>query len=180
VVIVQGEDTGDQGFEMDNNGDAPDSLPRAQPTIANVTLIGNENTDIGMLIREGTGGNFYNFVIAGFGDGCIDIDTTETFTAAGTPSSLTGTLTMNNSVVDCDPNFVEETDEAFTVEAWFTAQDGNTELVTGMTDYINSSAVNGVSGMDVSSMGSFFDATDYVGAIPSSAADWTEGWTYKD
>jgi len=180
VVIVQGEDTGDQGFEMDNNGDAPDSLPRAQPTIANVTLIGNENTDIGMLIREGTGGNFYNFVIAGFGDGCIDIDTTETFTAAGTPSSLTGTLTMNNSVVDCDPNFVEETDEAFTVEAWFTAQDGNTELVTSMTDYINSSAENGVSGMDVSSMGSFFDATDYVGAVPSSAADWTEGWTYKD
>ena len=27
VVIHQGADTGDQGMEMDNNGDAPDSRP---------------------------------------------------------------------------------------------------------------------------------------------------------
>ena len=179
VVIVQGEDTGDQGHEMDNNGDAPDSLPRAQPTIANVTMIGNANTDVGMLIREGTGGNFYNYVMAGFGDGCIDIDTTETFAAAGTPNSLTGTLTMNNSVVDCETNFIEDTGEAFTVEAWFTAQDGNEELVTGMTDYINSSAVNAVPAFDASSLGSFFDSVDHVGAVPSAEADWTEGWTFR-
>lgn len=179
VVIVQGEDTGDQGFEMDNNGGAPDSLPRAQPMIANVTMVGNANTDIGMLIREGTGGNFYNFVITGFGDGCIDIDTTETFTAAGTPDNLTGTLTMNNSVVDCDTNFIVDTGEAFTVEDWFLAQGGNTELTTGMTDYINTTAVNDIEHFEPESLGSWFDETDYVGAVSSAQADWTAGWTFN-
>jgi hypothetical protein len=179
VIVVHGSDTGDQDFEMDNNGDAPDSTPRAQPTIANVTMIGNANTDVGMLIREGTGGNFYNFVIAGFGDGCIDIDTTETFTAAGTPNNLTGVLTMNNSVVDCTTNFIEDAGEAFTTEAWFSAQDGNTELSTSMTDYINSSAVNAESAFDASSLGSFFDSVDYIGAVPDTDSDWTDGWTYK-
>jgi hypothetical protein len=179
VVIVHSADTGDQGFEMDNNGDAPDSLPRAQPVISNVTMIGNANTDVGMLIREGTGGNFYNFVITGFGDGCIDIDTAETFTAAGTPNSLTGTLTMNNSVVDCSTNFIEDAGEAFATGDWFLAQDGNVELDTGMTDYINSSAVNALQGMDTSSMSSFFDSTDYVGAVPNAEADWLQDWTFQ-
>lgn len=178
VVVVQGEDLGDQGFEMDNNGDAPDSSPRAHPMIANVTLVGNANTDIGMLIREGTGGNFYNFVITGFGQGCIDIDTTETFTAAGTPENLSGTLTMNNSVVDCEVNFIEEAGEAFTAEAWFDAQDGNTILDTGMDDYINSTAVNNISHFEPETLGPWFDETDYIGAVPSAEEDWTEGWTF--
>ena len=147
--------------------------------MSNVTMVGNANTDIGMLIREGTGGNFYNFAIIGFGDGCLDIDNTETFTAAGTPASLTGTLTMNNTVLDCASSFVEDTDEPYTVEAWFTAQDDNTEMDTGMSDHINSSAVNALSAFDPQSLGDFFDAADYVGAVPSEAEDWTEGWTFR-
>ena len=173
VVIVQGQDTGDQGFEMDNNGDAPDSEPRSIPTISNVTIVGNDNTDIGMLIREGTGGNFYNFVITGFGDACIDIDTAETFTAAGTPDDLTGTLTMNNSVVDCNLNFEDDTvenNEAWAAEAWFSAQDGNIELDTGMTDYLNSDAVNALDAFDSESLGNFFDDAEYVGAVNESVS----------
>ena len=164
---------------MDNNGDAPDSTPRAKPVISNATLVGNSNTDIGLLIREGTGANFSNFVILDFADGCIDIDTTETFTAAGTPSSLSGTLTMTNSVVDCNTNFVADSDEPWTVEEWFNAQDGNVELDTGMTDYVNTSAVNAVDPLDPSTMGPWFDATDYAGAVPSVEEDWTEGWTFR-
>jgi len=179
VVIVQGEDTGDQGFEMDNNGDAPDSSPRALPYFSNVTMIGNANTDIGMLIREGTGGHFHNFVVKGFADGCVDIDQTETFTVAGSPESLTGDLVMTNTVLDCETSFIEDMDGPWTVQAWFDAQDGNTELDTGMTDYINSSAVNALDSYDATQISSFFKAADYVGAVPSADADWTEGWTYR-
>lgn len=179
IVIVQGEDTGDQGFEMDNNGDAPDSLPRAQPTISNVTMIGSPNTDVGMLIREGTGGNFHNFVMKDFGDSCINIDTNETFTAAGSPNNLTGILTMNNSVVDCETNFGESADDPWTVEEWFLAQDGNVEMATGMSDYVNSSAVNALQATDPTTLDAFFDAAEYVGAVPSEEEDWTEGWTFR-
>ncbi len=179
VVVVQGTDTGDQGFEMDNNGDAPDSLPRALPTFSNVTLIGNDNTDIGMLIREGTGGRFHNMVVKGFADGCIDIDQTETFTVAGTPGNLTGDLVMTNTVVDCETSFIEDMDGPWLVGEWFDAQDGNVELDTGMTDYINSSVVNALESLDPTSLGSFFDAADYVGAVPGAGEDWTEGWTFR-
>lgn len=179
VVIVQGSDIGDQGFEMDNNGDAPDSLPRALPYFSNVTMIGNANTDIGMLIREGTGGHFHNMVVQGFGDGCIDIDNTQTFTTAGTPSNLTGDLVMTNSVVNCTTNFIEDMDGPWTVQEWFEAQDGNVEMDTGMTSYINSSAVNALQSLDPTTLGSFFDEADYVGAVPSAEEDWTEGWTFR-
>lgn len=180
VIVVQGADTGDQGFEMDNNGDAPDSMPRAQPTIANATLIGNANTDIGLLIREGTGANFYNFVVTGFADGCIDIDQTETFTAAGSPSDLSGVMTMDYSVVDCETSFIEEDGDPFTVQAWFESGSGNVELETGMTDYINSDAVNALMAVDPDSIDSWFDSAAYRGAVESSADDWTSGWTYND
>jgi hypothetical protein len=179
VVIVQGTDTGDQGFEMDNNGDAPDYSPRALPYISNVTMIGNDNTDIGMLIREGTGGHFHNMVVKGFADGCIDIDQTETFTVAGTPDNLTGDLVMTNTVVDCKKSFIEDMDGPWLVEEWFDAQDGNVELDTGMTNYVNSTEVNALESLDPTSISSFFDEADYVGAVPSTSEDWTAGWTFR-
>jgi len=86
---------------------------------------------------------------------------------------------MNNAVVDCASNFVEDTDEPYTVESWFFAQDGNVELSTGMTDYINSSVVNALDHFQSDTLGSFFDETDYVGAVPSAEEDWTEGWTFR-
>ncbi|MFZ8928413.1 MAG: hypothetical protein ACO2YY_04380 [Pseudohongiellaceae bacterium] len=179
VIVVQGSDTGDQGFEMDNNGSAPDSTPRAQPRIANATVIGNANTDIGLLIREGTGANFHNLIVKGFADGCIDIDQTETFTAAGTPDSLTGVMTMDHSIVECETNFIEESGDPWTVKAWFDAGTGNVELETGMSDYINSDAVNELDAVDPSTVDTWFDSVDHRGAVKSSADDWTKGWTFS-
>jgi len=179
VIVVQGSDTGDQGFEMDNNGSAPDSTPRAQPRIANATVIGNANTDIGLLIREGTGANFHNLIVKGFADGCIDIDQTETFTAAGTPDSLTGVMTVDHSIVECDTSFIEESGDPWTVKAWFEAGTGNVELETGMSDYINSDAVNELDAVDPSTVDTWFDSVDHRGAVKSSADDWTEGWTFR-
>lgn len=179
VIVVQGSDTGDQGFEMDNNGSAPDSTPRAQPRIANATVIGNANTDIGLLIREGTGANFHNLIVKGFADGCIDIDQTETFTAAGTPDSLTGVMTMDHSIVECEKNFIEESGDPWTVKEWFDAGTGNVELETGMSDYINSDAVNELDAVDPSTVDTWFDSVDHRGAVKSSADDWTKGWTFS-
>ncbi len=163
---------------MDNNGSAPDSTPRAQPRIANATVIGNANTDIGLLIREGTGANFHNLIVKGFADGCIDIDQTETFTAAGTPDSLTGVMTMDHSIVECDTSFIEESGDPWTVKAWFDAGAGNVELETGMSDYINSDAVNELDAVDPSTVDTWFDSVDHR-ELKSSADDWTEGWTFS-
>lgn len=178
VVVVQ-TDRGDQGIEADNNASGLDSLPRSHPHISNITLIGNSNTDTGILLREGTAGNISNAVVTGFADDCIDIDHTPTFVNAGSSAtSLTGELTMTNSVVNCSVNFREEAGDLFTVQAWFTNQAGNSTTNVGMTSYINTPAVNALT--PATQTDSWFDATDYVGAVKNVASDWTAGWTYKD
>lgn len=178
VVIVGGTDNGDQGIEADNNNVNRDSLPRSQPKISNATLIGNANTDTGILLREGTGANLSNFVVKGYGDDCIDIDHTATFTNAGVSATeLSGKLTMTHSVVNCTLNFRAEAGETFSAEAWFTGQAGNSTATVGMTSYINTSAVNALT--PATQTDSFFDATTYVGAVKDANSDWTLGWTYK-
>lgn len=178
VVVLQ-TDRGDQGIEADNNAAGRDSLPRAKPMIANMTLIGNSNTDTGILLREGTGANLYNFIVSGFGDDCIDIDHSATFlNAGGSASTLNGQLTMANSVVNCAVNFREEAGDNFTVEAWFNAQAGNSTTALGMTSYINSTAAGARTPATLTD--SFFDQVDYIGAVKNAASDWTAGWVYKD
>ncbi|MEM1409211.1 MAG: hypothetical protein AAGG79_00525, partial [Pseudomonadota bacterium] len=70
LILVEGAGlSGDpRGIEADSNGDAPDATPRSNPTIANATIISNDdptsNQDA-VKIRRGTDGSFYNWVIAG-------------------------------------------------------------------------------------------------------------------
>jgi hypothetical protein len=178
VLIIPGADSGDHGFEADNNANNRDAAPRSQPKIANATLLGNGNTTGGILLREGTGANLSNFVVQGYGAECLDIDHTATFLAAGgAVNSLNGTLTMTNSRVNCALNFREEADENFTVESWFEAQAGNSAGPTEMTSYLNSALINGLPAAAQSD--AFFDNTDYIGAVKNSAADWTQGWTFR-
>jgi len=178
VIVVQ-TDRGDQGIEADNNSSNRDSLPRAKPVIANVTMIGNSNTDTGILLREGTGANLSNMVVVGFADDCIDIDHSATFIAAGSSATnLNGTLTMTNSVVNCPLNYREEAGDLFTIQAWFEGQTGNVALETGMqSSYINSAAVNARAAAIPTD--SWFDTVSYIGAVKDSASDWTVGWTFK-
>ena len=178
-VVIYQTDEGDQGIEADNLDSARDSLPRSRPIIANATLVGNGNTDIGILLREGTGGELYNFVVTGFDESCIDIDHSATFLNAGSSATnLSGELTMNNSVVDCDVNFGESVDDNWSVETWFTSQAGNTATQTNLVDgYINSSAINAMPAAVLDDP--FFDKVDYIGAVPDAARDWTQGWTFR-
>ena len=74
VVVVQNGIDADQGLEADNNGDNNDLLPRANPTIFNITMVGGGDdtrggeSDFGMLIREGTAAKIHNSIIMSFGE----------------------------------------------------------------------------------------------------------------
>lgn len=181
VVVIQGGDVGDRGIEADNNAVNRDSLPRAQPQISNMTILGNKNTGLGLLLREGTGLNISNLVVKGNGKGCLDIDHDQTFINAGTSAtSLTGKLTITNTIFDCPTppgNFVEVVTDKFKVSDFFRAQAGNVEAATNMNSHVNSAAVNALTpatGLDV-----WFDAAPYVGAVKDDASDWTKGWIYR-
>jgi hypothetical protein len=100
IVGHQRGDDADNGFESDNSGDNNDLLPRSSPTIYNVTLIGDPDTnegiesDDGMEIREGTAGTIRNFIVMGFKENGIDISNDSTITQANS-----GALSFANGII---------------------------------------------------------------------------------
>jgi hypothetical protein len=72
AIAQQRGDDADNGIEADNNGNNNALTPVSNPTLYNVTLIGDPDTneggesDDGGEIREGTAGTFRNFIIMGF------------------------------------------------------------------------------------------------------------------
>ncbi len=164
VVLQQYDWDADQGIEADNNGSGHDLLPRAMPTIANITIIGQpeySGSDIGILMRAGTGLNLYGGIIMGFNDAGLDIDDSATWenaytdnaSGAGTYETLSGDLTLTNCIIwDNGVDYRPEDDSA-------------------------TAAVYGTGAWE--GPGTWFDtSTTYIGALDSDTDnDWTLGWT---
>lgn len=173
----------DHGFESANSPTNFDATPRATPTVANVTLLGNpeasRSTD-GFSLKEGTGGRFWNSIATGFTRSCIDIVNAETSTAAGAVDALTGTLTMNNTLIDCPTSFRDASGvPAGYTSAWFAAQSGNAEGALNLDGPFPTEA-SPVHGLVFNPGDDWFMVTDYAGAFRSNRADdnWTADWTH--
>ena len=172
LVAKQYTDNGDQGIEADNNGDANDSLPRALPTLANMTFIGQSNTDIGWLLREGTGVRIANSIATGFGEFCIDIDQTSTF------DNVENLTAVNSIAGGCAlGTFDDAGGDPFLVSDWFLGQAGNLDADPQLENYypLPGSPALGIGGVPFND--AFFDNVTYAGAVFSEDADWTKGWT---
>ena len=170
------------GVESDNKPNAFDLLPRTQPKVANVTLIGVASGNEGVRIRRGSGGNFYNIVATGFGQECLNFNDNATFTASGTAPTptATGVLTMSGAALGCTSNFEDSGSEPFLVSAWYRGQAANSD---------GSAAALGLSGRFPSASSillgtgvavpndSFFDRTSFKGAFAGPMTDWARGWT---
>jgi hypothetical protein len=171
VIAKQYTDNGDQGIEADNNGDANDSLPRAMPMLANMTFIGQSNTDIGFLLREGTGAHIANAIATGFGEFCLDIDNESTFLNEEN-------LSIRNSVLGgCGETFSEDAEDAFSVADWFFSYPNNVEANPNLNNYMLNAGSPAIGIGAVPFVDDFFDNVDYAGAISPTGADWTKGWT---
>jgi hypothetical protein len=154
--------------------------------VANVTIVGSnfdgENDSEGVLLRHGTKGRLHNFFItgpSGMGE-CLEVDG-----FAETGSNADGeSLIITNSFVACanGENFKGNAGSQ-TTEAWFLAQSGNMAFAgtdglslqfNGYEPEANSPLLG--AGIDASTVDSWFDSTDYVGAFDGST-NWTDGWT---
>ncbi len=175
------ETPADHGIEADNLEGNNDASPGAKPEIANATFIGRPDT-VGALFRRGTGANVTNSIFTGFGN-CVDIDSAATFTNAGTPpSSLSGNLTMNNTIFNCDTPFVEEDGDPWTVQSWWEAQSGNSQQdpnLNGPFPPMDASYLEGNT-IDRDVFDMFFQNYENIGAFSGEAQGWTHGWTLQD
>ena len=184
-LVVQGppDSLGDNGIEGDNNGEDNNYIPRSNPTLSNVTLIGSPNnaaSDFGILLREGTVATIWNAQVVGFNDACLDIDGAATFTEGITK----GGISLRNVLLDCATNLQEDAGEPLTgkeLSKWFIEQAGNGlgfSDIDAAANALNPTAPDFTSALIGGSVppNLFFDDTDIVGAV-GAGNDWTVGWT---
>lgn len=172
-------------IEADNDGSNLDASPKSNPTLVNMTAIGNnfaadEDPSEGIYLREGTGGQFYNIVVTGpseMGE-CFEVEGN----AVSQANLGDGTILMENSAFACtnEENF-KNGDTDVDLEAWFLGQTGNfvsdAPMIMSDGQPMAGSPLLGV-GQDTSNtVDGFFDATNYVGAFDGSS-DWREGWAF--
>ncbi|HOM99803.1 MAG TPA: hypothetical protein PLM33_06060 [Acidobacteriota bacterium] len=98
VCVKQDADDADNAIEADNLSTNNTAQPVSQPTLYNVTLLGDPSgdlneSDIGMLLREGTGGHLRNVVVGYFKNSAVDVDHQSTANRA-----QAGDLTLSHSI----------------------------------------------------------------------------------
>lgn len=152
-------------IEADNYDKNVVAAPVSQPTLANLTLVGNASTanTRGIRLRAGTYAKIYNALVKGKTNN-LTTETTETEAAlvGGTNSIL------NNIFIEGD---IKVSGFGYT-SALFAAATGNK---IGQTIALNNYVGTIDGGTDLSA-DSFFEKAAYKGAVTSSN-NWTTGWT---
>ncbi len=171
LVVNQHTDKGDRGFECDNNGDDNAAEPFSNPTLSNITVVLADDGDAsntGFRLRAGTKGKIYNAIVTdapkhGYrvSDEAPSTQTTDNMN----DGSLLVTSSISSSTnasawKDCDP-FMNDAKNAVT-DASF------------LNGYLG--VYTGSEATDPSSLGSWFNSANYIGAV-SASDDWTAGWT---
>ncbi|MEW5980915.1 MAG: T9SS C-terminal target domain-containing protein [Acidobacteriota bacterium] len=195
-IVNQMADDADNGFEADNNSSNNDLLPRSAPMIYNLTLLGDptrnsgNESDDGMLVREGTAGTFRNFIVYGFKEWGVNVDHTATINQGnlGTLTWANGIITENgNSSVPGRGNL--DSAAAPFIQNVPTIRVGNgAAFDPGLVDPFNNAApVFRPAGPTALAMqlapavppnDGFFEIAPYIGALHfDPLQDWTTGWT---
>lgn len=151
-------------MECDNNGNNNAATPIAHPVIANATLIGNGSDSQGVRLRAGTEVELYNSIIEGKTLPLIvETEGTENALKDGVSKleyvSISGELSSKENIY---------------TNSMFAAATGNetNQTFNWTGNYIGTED----GGKDLSGSDSFFESTNYKGAVKADN-DWTKGWT---
>lgn len=182
LLIDHASDDADQGIEADNNGDNNIAQPRSNPTISNVTIVGEEggDSDIGILLREGTAATLVNGVVTGgFSQGAFDIDDASSFELIG--AAEPENIVLESFILDDDvPFFEAATDPVDLSDTFGAAQNVFTDNATLQAEFFPGPAEQDVPVFDTATLGDFFVPADVIGAFrltDTPAENWATGWT---
>ena len=189
AVIQQSGDDADNGFEGDNNGSNNDLLPRSNPQIYNVTLIGDPDTnegnesDDGFELREGTAGTIRNFIVTGFKENGIDWDG-----ASLVAQAQSGALVHSHGIVFNNATLAGAQFDS-TSRPFLSRVSTIVQANPGLADPYNLTNPNfrpasiatlagGQLAPAIPPNDGFFEVTTFIGALsPDPAQDWTQtGW----
>ncbi|WP_271765701.1 hypothetical protein [Aquimarina algiphila] len=184
-IVQQTTSAGDHGIEADNLKSNNAAAPFSNPTLSNITLIGAEDGDgknEAILFRRGTKVSIHNMIIKNFSKG-VELNDDQTFTNLNNNE-----LTIRNSIIDNPTSFELSAGTAtvdlanfatfnnYSTDASGTAVPASFEINGFRGTYQFTVAVDGVDNFDPSTLGTFFDAANYVGALQEGDT-WTSDWT---
>jgi hypothetical protein len=182
VIVAQRDGAGDTIIEADSNNGLEEDTPRQNTQVANATFIHrNASASQAIRIRGGTDYAIVNTVIDAPNSTCLRLDLPETIRAADPNLDENGPPVFHSFVMDCADPFrdgsggVTEAQTQNIFESGTNNDAGFTSTLSSL--FINGTNESGVQAFNPTTLSSFFDATDYVGAVKDSSDTWYAGWT---
>lgn len=186
LFAMIGENDGNRGFEMDNDGSNMDKSPRSQPKFSNVTIIGSGDTSVVadndqvIRLREGTGGDFRNLIIYDgkeYGVRVTDQPTLDIIVT--TPGADENYLYFsdNNIVYGCEDQFKAD-------YGWTAINEDPGYFIMGREDADTTMVLlptaDGPAFQNIDAVISddFFETVTFKGAF--GTVNWLEGWSLLD
>ncbi|MEW5681433.1 MAG: hypothetical protein AB1780_03560 [Pseudomonadota bacterium] len=178
VLLRHAEDhsAANRAIEADNNQTDPEATPISRPTIANLTIIGNNydggDDAEGILLRYGSQAYFTNAIITGtpgMGE-CLEIDD------SSIAAANSGLISISHSVMACENNENFKPAAGFDVEQWFLSQPDNVVMSERNAVLEGIYSITGTVPYDLAAEDSFFESTNFIGAV-SAEDDWTATWS---
>lgn len=186
---VQTGGIGQRGLEADNREDGDTIRPLSNPTIYNMTLIGEDSNSEGIVLRRGTAGSIFNSIIAGFETGVdIDGDLTHNWANSATDTYCGASVTALTDILSIEHTILYENDDEYSSDNddfdegfWFQEQiKNNYEADTDnppLDEYISTgSAIDGTVSTCVPPENGFFDVSATFNGAVRASNDWTNGW----
>ncbi|MBF7071937.1 hypothetical protein ISG33_00805 [Glaciecola sp. MH2013] len=184
VLVRHATDNSDANRAIEGDGDGGQGTAFSNPTVANMTIIGNafDTADAdseGVLLRDQTNAQLYNFVVTGpaeMGE-CFEADLSDgdTTLEQNMDGTATTQLVFQSSVLACSENINDS--GTFNQTTWFMAQTGNS-MAANQTAVLNGIfTIDTTTPTDVSTLDSFFTPVDFIGAVKDADNDWTADWT---
>jgi trimeric autotransporter adhesin len=163
---------------------------QTRPTIANFTFVGLLTNSAGAALKgigidasaggPGASGRFVNGVETG-STRCLSVTDPETGAGRGNADTV-NPPTFNSILFDCPGAYSAQATTFINAGTNNTTTTANTLTLapapsTALTNFVNGANETARTPVDVTTLGAFFTAAPYIGAVRNAADTWWRGWT---
>jgi hypothetical protein len=181
-VAIQKAIDGNNGIEADNLDVNNDALPRSNPTIANLTFIGNRGQGpiepgSAMLLRRGTAGIIRNIIGQGFPRFGLEVVNTVTEAQLGSTLTINGGILFDNNAIADDAGSLAYVDNAANLLRTDNPQLANPfSLIQPDVAPLPGSPARSAANAAPTPGDPFFENAPFIGGVDPQS-NWTfEGW----
>jgi len=171
MLVTQRELGGDNIVEASSV--EPGLAPLSNANVANFTFIGNRSN--AFRLNTGTVGRYVNGVVS-YGQACFRWqdsagDGVTGYTAGVDPS-------FDSVLFDCEGGIdTDNSDGDTAADAIAAGSNNSTDVADTLAGFVNGTAESAVTAFDATTLSSFFEPVDYIGAVRDDEDTWWSGWS---